>query len=82
MTTLIRIGNSQGVRIPKAIIEQAQLAEKKLSFEVTEAGLLIKPVIKHPRTGWETAFAHAEHDTVDSEWLETPLTQSAEYWEW
>ncbi len=29
MTTLIRIGNSQGVRIPKAIVEQAQLEGKE-----------------------------------------------------
>lgn len=41
MTTLIRIGNSQGLRIPKAIIEQAQLDEKELTLKVVEDGLLI-----------------------------------------
>ncbi len=33
MTTLIKIGNSQGVRIPKAIIEQAHLIDKNLEFK-------------------------------------------------
>ena len=41
MTTLTRIGNSQGIRIPKAIIELAQLENKDLSFKVTDEGLLI-----------------------------------------
>jgi antitoxin MazE len=41
MTTLIRIGNSQGVRIPKAIIEQTQLEDKELVFKISDDGLLI-----------------------------------------
>lgn len=84
MTTLIRIGNSQGVRIPKAIIEQAKLAEKELSFKVTEAGLLIKPVVKIPRAGWQEVFESNQNDAVDKEWLEAPLTQQNddEQWEW
>ena len=41
MTTLIRIGNSQGVRIPKAIIEQAQLENKELVFKISDDGLLM-----------------------------------------
>lgn len=82
MTTLIRIGNSQGVRIPKAIIEQAQLAEKELSFEVTDSGLLIKPIEKQPRAGWEIAFTQAQHEAVDSNWLDAPLTQADEDWQW
>ncbi len=44
MTTLIRIGNSQGIRIPKAIIEQAHLRDKKLEFKVAHDGLLIQPL--------------------------------------
>jgi antitoxin MazE len=52
MTTLIRIGNSQGVRIPKAIIEQAQLKDKELIFKIIDDGLLIQPLQK-PRQGWK-----------------------------
>ena len=35
MASLIKIGNSQGVRIPKLLIEQAQLENRELSLEVT-----------------------------------------------
>jgi antitoxin MazE len=47
MTMLIKIGNSQGVRIPKAIIKQAHLENAPLEFEVTAQGLLLKPVQKN-----------------------------------
>jgi len=84
MTTLIKIGNSQGVRIPKAIIEQAQLEDKYLEFKVIDDGLLIKPVKKH-REGWKEQFAKAiesqELSKADKEWLEAPLADETE-WEW
>ena len=55
MTTLISIGNSKGIRIPKAIIEQAKLNNKELEFKVLDDGLLIKPV-DQPRKGWKEQF--------------------------
>ena len=84
MTTLIRIGNSQGVRIPKAIIEQAQLKDKELKFKVTDDGLLIQAVKKR-REGWKEQFDKALHlqasNAEDQEWLEAPLTDEGD-WEW
>lgn len=53
MTSLIKIGNSQGVRLPKSIIKQARLENADLEFEVLENGLLIKPVKKVGREEWE-----------------------------
>jgi len=52
MTRLIKIGKSMGIRIPKPIIEQAELADKTLEFEIVEQGLLIK-TDRSPRSGWE-----------------------------
>lgn len=84
MTTLIRIGNSQGVRIPKAIIEQAKLDDKELEFKVIDDGLLIQPV-KKPRQDWkiqfDKAFQAQESDTLDQEWLDAPLVENVD-WEW
>lgn len=84
MTTLIRIGNSQGVRIPKAIIVQAQLEDKELEFKIIDDGLLIQPV-KKPREGWKEQFDRAlesrESTVADQEWLDAPLTDE-EDWEW
>ena len=71
MAALIRIGNSQGVRIPKALIEQAQLENKELCFKVMDDGLLIRPA-KQARQGWKQEFDKAlqskEAAQVDEEW--------------
>jgi antitoxin MazE len=84
MATLIKIGNSHGVRIPKAIIEQAHLQHSELQFKVLEDGLLIQPVRK-PRQGWKEQFDQVlqcqEASSVDQEWLDAPLTTD-EDWEW
>ncbi|MEZ4551087.1 MAG: AbrB/MazE/SpoVT family DNA-binding domain-containing protein [Desulfobacterales bacterium] len=84
MTTLIKIGNSQGIRIPKAIIEQARLTDKQLEFKIIDDGLLIQPV-KKIREGWKEQFDHAlnsrESDKADQEWLDAPLVDETD-WEW
>jgi len=43
MTHLVKIGNSQGIRIPKPLVEQAQLEGKELKLQLVSNGLLISP---------------------------------------
>lgn len=85
MPHLIQIGNSRGIRIPKALIQQAGLEETELEFALVEEGLLIKPVRYRVRQNWEKEIREAVQkyggDEVDSEWLEAPLTDDDE-WEW
>ena len=52
MSTLIAIGNSQGIRIPKPIIKQAHLENRELELVIVEDGLLIKPVERISRENW------------------------------
>ena len=52
MTMLTKIGNSQGVRIPKSLIQQAGLEGSRIEFELLEDGLLLKPVKKNTRECW------------------------------
>ena len=51
MAKIIKIGNTQGIRIPKPIIELANLGDKELEFVVMDSGLLITPE-KKVRVGW------------------------------
>ena len=53
MTMLTKIGNSQGIRIPKPLIEQAHLENVSLELEVLENGLLIKPINNTGRDTWK-----------------------------
>lgn len=81
MAELIRIGNSQGIRIPKPIIEQAKLSNKQLKFKIVDDGILICPV-KQTREGWENKVeeALAQYDSQsslyleDKEWLDVPVS--------
>lgn len=85
MPHLIRIGNSRGVRIPKALIQQAGLEEMELEFHLVDEGLLIKPVGQRPRQGWAKQIREAVEkygdEALDKEWLDAPLTDESE-WEW
>ena len=51
---IIKIGNSQGIRIPKMLIEQTGLMGE-VEIEVDNNRLVIGPVVR-PRAEWEEAF--------------------------
>jgi antitoxin MazE len=50
---LIRIGNSRGVRLPKAVIAQAALADE-VEVEVDNQRVIIS-ASRSPRAGWSDA---------------------------
>ena len=52
MAQIIKIGNSQGIRIPKPIVKIANLENQELDFIVLNEGLLIAPE-KKSRIGWQ-----------------------------
>jgi len=51
---IIQIGNSRGVRIPRALLEQAHLTEE-VQLEAAPNQIVIRSA-HAPREGWETAF--------------------------
>jgi antitoxin MazE len=85
MTTLTKIGNSQGIRIPKPIIKQANLENAEIAFEVTKDGLLLKPVQKTVRQNWEENIKStlSKHKNMEDEAVsEDLLNETFEAWEW
>lgn len=51
---LVAIGNSRGVRIPKAVLEQTGLTDE-VELEVRGKQIVIRSARK-PQEGWEEAF--------------------------
>ena len=51
---VIKIGNSQGLRIPKPILEQTGIMDD-VEIEVEKNKIIIRPV-ENAREGWDTAF--------------------------
>jgi len=85
MTMLTKIGNSQGVRIPKPIIKQANLENSEIEFEVTQNGLLLKPVKKSIRQNWEENIKNTlskNKNIKDEGLLEDLLDEELQEWEW
>ncbi len=78
---IIRIGNSRGVRLPKLLLNQAQLdGEVELQ---AEPGRLIIRSVKRPRAGWGEA-ARRMREREEDRLLDapTPTRFDQEEWEW
>jgi len=61
---LVRIGNSRGIRIPKALIEQYGFGDA-VELRVEKDRLVIAPD-RTARQGWKDAFAAAGSSARDS----------------
>ena len=78
--SIIKIGNSQGVRIPKPIIEQCGF-KGEVELEVHNKEIVIKS-IRHPRSNWEKAFQTMAANG-DDKFIESPVTKwDEDEWEW
>jgi antitoxin MazE len=51
---VVKIGNSQGIRIPKTLLEQTGI-NNDVELDVDKDKIIIRP-ISNPRRGWENAF--------------------------
>jgi antitoxin MazE len=82
-TTLIPIGNSRGVRIPKPFIEQCGLAEQ-VEMDVRDCMILIRAP-RQPRAGWADAFEQMAREQDDKllDGQSSPSTRWDEKeWQW
>lgn len=80
---IVSIGNSKGIRIPKAILDKYQIKDL-VDVEMRDDGLVLKP-IRNPREGWEEAFqqAIAAGDLPEGELLnEFPNDFDDAEWTW
>jgi antitoxin MazE len=83
-TALRKVGNSTAVILPRAILGQAGLATGSLmQISVEGERIVLTPVRKHPREGWEEAAAivAATPDPEADDWLSMPL-EADEDWVW
>ena len=54
-TRIVRIGNSQGIPIPKSFLQRSKLTEE-VELEAFDNYIVIRSPAKKPREGWEEAF--------------------------
>ena len=77
---IVKIGNSHGIRIPKAVLEETRMSGE-VELEVTADGILIRN-IKKPRADWDAAFKSL-NDRDDDLSLNRPATGfEQKEWQW
>jgi antitoxin MazE len=81
ITRIVRIGNSQGIRIPKPLLEQTGL-RGEVEIRVRDDTLVIRPATK-PRADWAVAFQEMAQRGDDALLDEAgPLSSSWDEDEW
>ena len=80
---IVKIGNSQGIRIPKPLLEQSGILDD-VELEVKQNQIIIRPV-SNVRAGWDDAFKAMakmgddaiidEMDNISNSWDDTE-------WQW
>jgi len=78
---IIQIGNSQGIRIPKMMLEETGLSGE-VELEAQPDGLLIRSV-KKPRGTWDAQFkAMADLDDDQPLYTAPPTKFENKEWKW
>ena len=80
-TRIVRIGNSRGFRVPKVLLDQAELPEE---VELrAEPGRLVVTAAQPPRAGW-AKVAERMHASGDDDLLDRaqPNSFDDQEWEW
>ncbi|GGK76322.1 AbrB/MazE/SpoVT family DNA-binding domain-containing protein [Rufibacter glacialis] len=77
--SIIQIGNSKGLRLPKSILDRYNIKDKvELIFE--EGQIILKPV-EQPRKGWDKAFKKM-HEKGDDQLLLNDVFDDENFEEW
>lgn len=79
-TQIIQIGNSQGIRIPKVLLEETGI-RGEVELELHPDGILIRNAQK-ARSGWDEAFKDAEHEDDDLKAGSIAGTFDKKEWQW
>ncbi len=78
---VIKIGNSRGIRIPKTVIEKLSI-EDQVEMDVKDNEIVIKPIRRTPREGWQDAFEAIHHRGEDDLLIDEALETDDFEWDW
>lgn len=77
--SIIRIGNSKGLRLTKSILERYNIKDK-VELILEKGHIIIKPV-EQPRKGWDKAFRKM-HENGDDQLLLDDVFGEERFDEW
>jgi antitoxin MazE len=77
---IIQIGNSQGIRIPKTLLEETKISGE-VELEVCPEGILIRNISK-PRSGWNDEFKKLSETDDDAPRIAQTSAFDEKEWQW
>ena len=78
-TSIIKIGNSKGLRLSKTILEEYNIKDK-VELILEKGYIILKPKAE-PRKGWEKAFKKM-HESGDDKPLMNDVFEDESFEEW
>lgn len=81
VSKLIKIGNSQGVMLPKTLIEEAGL-KGPVEIKAEKNTIVITAIEKSVRLGWSSSFQQMSKMKDDDTLLNLNNSFDKEEWEW
>ena len=81
LVSVVPIGNSKGIRIPKAILEQCDIRDQ-MELEVQGGRIILEPVRVAPRQHWAEAFRQMGDNGDDKLLISDELDMDTDDWEW
>ena len=83
-TQIVKIGNSQGIRIPKVILKESHIG-KEVEIIAEHEQIIIRS-LKRTRSGWDKAFKTMAQNNddrlLDEEHLYNQSSWDSNEWEW
>ncbi len=79
--SIVPIGNSRGIRIPKPILEHCHM-KKEVVLEIEGDEIIIKPVMKKARDDWGLYFRKMRDNKDDKLVVGDNIDLDMGEWEW
>ena len=79
--SVIAIGNSQGIRIPQMLLRECNIGTQ-VELVREKDMIVIKPVTRKPRDGWEKAFRMMHEREEDALLLDARIDAELDDWKW
>jgi antitoxin MazE len=81
LASVVQIGNSRGIRLPKRILNELNIKDE-VELIINKDKLIIKAVEKKPRQGWSEAFTKMSIDKADKLLLPENIDDETFEWVW
>jgi antitoxin MazE len=81
LVSVVQIGNSKGIRLPKKILEQCEMNDK-IEMEVVDKEIILKAIKNKPREGWNEKFRVMAENGDDKLLIDEIIGLDMQNWEW